>query len=145
MIKRILIFSVLCMMICPFASARSQRDEIPNFEKDSVVILNNELRKLRDDLNSLGKIFSYQSDLIADDATVSLPDATYGFVTVSVNAECGTWVVESDGTCTKVVGTTNTADTDLDTDLCVYDGGTKGIVKNRLGVNGEIVISYNYN
>lgn len=91
------------------------------------------------------KIFSHQEDSLADDGTVSLPDATSGFVLVSCNAECGLWLVQNDGSSSKVVGTANTANTDSDTDLCVYDGGsTQAIAKNRLGATGEIRIIYFY-
>lgn len=91
------------------------------------------------------KRFVYQNDSLADDGTVNLPDAVSGMVTVTCNAEAGQWLVQQDGTCTKVSGTTNTADTDSDTDLCVYDGGTFGIVKNRLGATGRIRIIFEYN
>lgn len=91
------------------------------------------------------RIFTHQSDSIADDDTVNLFDATAGWVDVSCNGEAGRWVVQSDGTVTKVCGTANTAATDSDTDLCVYQSGTQAIVKNRLGAVGEIRIIYFYN
>ena len=85
----------------------------------------------------------YQNDTLADDGTVNLTDATSGIVFVSCNAEAGMWLVEVDGGCTKIAGSTNTADTESDTDLCVYDGGgTTAIVKNMLGVAGEVRIIY---
>jgi hypothetical protein len=89
--------------------------------------------------------WSYQSDSFADDATTALPDATAGWVDVSCNGEAGRWVIESDGTVTKVVGTANTAASDSDTDLCVYQSGTQAIVKNRLGLSGELRAVYFYN
>lgn len=88
--------------------------------------------------------WTYQNDTLADDATVELPDATDGMVFVSCNAESGMWVVNADGTVDKVSGTTNTADTDSDTDLCVYDGGTAGTIKNRLGAVGVTRAFYFY-
>jgi hypothetical protein len=91
------------------------------------------------------KLFSHQADALADDGTVTLPDATSGMVLVSCNAEAGMWLVQTNGTVTKISGSANTADTDSDTDLCVYDGGTGAIVKNRLGAAGEIRIIYYYN
>lgn len=94
---------------------------------------------------SLG-LWSHQEDTLADDGTVNLPDATSGVVFVSCNAEAGMWLVQNDGTVVKISGSTNTAATDSDGDLCVYDGGsTQAIVKNRLGATGEIRIFYFYN
>ncbi len=90
-------------------------------------------------------LFTHQEDSLADDGTVSLPDATSGMVFVSCNAEAGMWLVQADGTVTKIAGSTNTAATDSDTDLCVFDGGTRGTVRNRLGATGEIRIFYYHN
>jgi len=64
---------------------------------------------------------------------------------VSCNGEAGMWLVQNNGTCTKIAGSTNTAASDTDTNLCVYDGGTAAVVKNRLGTTGEIRIVYYYN
>jgi len=89
--------------------------------------------------------YVYQADALADDGTVVLPDATSGMVIVSCNAEAGMWLVQADGTVTKISGSTNTAAADTDANLCVYDGGTGAIVKNRLGATGEIRIVYYYN
>lgn len=91
------------------------------------------------------KFYTYQADALADDGTITLPDATSGFALVSCNAECGLWGIQSDGTVTKISGSTNTAATDSDGDLCIYDGGTGAIVKNRLGATGEIRVFYMYN
>jgi hypothetical protein len=55
------------------------------------------------------------------------------------------WLVQNDGTCTKISGTANTVATDTDTNLCVFDGGTSATVRNRLGTTGEIRIIYFYN
>jgi len=89
--------------------------------------------------------YVYQKDDLADDGTVTLPDATSGMVLVSCNAEAGMWLVQADGTVTKISGSTNTAAADSDGNLCVYDGGTGAIVKNRLNATGEIRIVYYYN
>jgi hypothetical protein len=89
--------------------------------------------------------YVYQKDNLADDGTVTLPDATSGMVLVSCNAEAGMWLVQANGTVTKISGSTNTAAADTDANLCVYDGGTGAIVKNRLGATGEIRIVYYYN
>ena len=91
------------------------------------------------------KIFTYQADDLADDGTVSLPDATSGMVIVSCNAESFYGLVQADGTVALVSNSTNCAATDTDANLCIYDGGTQAIVKNRLGATGEIRIMYFYN
>jgi hypothetical protein len=90
--------------------------------------------------------FTYQADALADDAVVAFPASTSGMVLVSCNAEAGMWLVQTSGAVTKISGSTNTAATDADGNLCVYDGGgaTAG-VKNRLGATGEIRIVYYYN
>lgn len=88
----------------------------------------------------------YRQDIdLADDGTFNLPAGVGGHVWVSCNAESGWWNVQTDGTCSLIVGTTNTAATDSDTDLCVYDGGTYAIVKNRLGATGRIIVHYEFN
>jgi hypothetical protein len=89
--------------------------------------------------------YVYQKDDLADDGTVTLPDATSGMVLVSCNGEAGMWLVQADGTVTKISGSTNTAAADTDANLCVYDSGTGATVKNRLGATGEIRIVYYYN
>lgn len=91
------------------------------------------------------KFWTYQADALDDDGTVHLPSATSGFVLVACNGECGLWSVKADGTCSKVAGSTHTADTDSDGSLCVYDGGTYGVIRNRLGARGEIRAFYAYN
>lgn len=91
------------------------------------------------------KVFTYQADALADDGTVSLPDATDGFVIVSCNAETIFVNVTAAGVCAKVSGSTNTDVADTDAKLDVYDGGTYAIVKNRLGATGAIRIIYLYN
>lgn len=90
-------------------------------------------------------ILPYQNDALADDGIVNLPTTTDGWVHVSCNAEAGYWSIQSDGTVTKIAGTVNTAATDSDTNLCVYQSGTQAIVKNRLGASGKIRIEYHYN
>ena len=88
--------------------------------------------------------FTYQNDSLADDGTVNLPNATSGMVFVSCNAEGGMWLVQNTGAVVKIAGSSNTAATNADGNLCVYDGGTYAIVKNRLGTTGEIRIIYHY-
>lgn len=90
------------------------------------------------------KRFVYQNTALADDGTVNLPDATGGHVTTTCNGETIICNIQTDGVCTKVAGTTNTDDADTDTTLCVYDGGTYAIVKNRLGTIGRIEVVYEF-
>lgn len=99
------------------------------------------------------KFWTYQADDIADEGTVNLPDATSGMIFACITDPddvfadaSGFWMVSHDGACTLVSGTAGTtAATDSDGDLCVYDGGTHGIIKNRMGNIGEIRAFYFYN
>ncbi len=91
------------------------------------------------------RFWTYQADALADDATVSLPDATSGFLLVSCNAECALFGIQTSGAVTKIAGSTNTAATDSDGNLCAADNGTGAIIKNRLGATGEIRAFYVYN
>jgi len=90
------------------------------------------------------KTFKYAVAALADDGTVSLPNASSGIVKVSCNAEGGEWKVNTDGSVVKLSGTTNTDAADTDAKLDVYDGGTYAIVKNRLGATGNCSIVYEY-
>lgn len=99
------------------------------------------------------KQWTHQDDSIADDGTVNLPDATSGMVFVSIadpnnsfSVTSGFWAVSYDGVTSLISGSAGTtADTDSDGDLCVYDGGTYGIIKNRMGDVGELRAFYFYN
>lgn len=96
-------------------------------------------------------LWTHQTATLADDGTVNLPDATDGMVFVSITDpnsaftdESGMWMVTNTGVVSKVSGTTNTDDADTDATLCVYDGGTYGIIKNRLGGVGTLRAFYFY-
>lgn len=93
----------------------------------------------------IGKMYMYQKDDVADDATVSLPDATSGFALISDNAEFGLFLVQNNGTVSMIANSTNVDDANTDGDLCLYDGGTGAVFKNRLGVAGEVRIFYFFN
>lgn len=87
--------------------------------------------------------------LVADDGTFDLPDATFGHGQVSAtdnggNTESMFFVVETSGAVTKISGTTNTAGSDSDGNLCVYDGGTAATVKNRLAAARTVLVTYWY-
>lgn len=90
-------------------------------------------------------LYTYKNDALADDATVNLPDATSGICFVSCNAESFMALVQSDGTVSLIANSANCTAADTDANLCIYDGGTNAIVKNRLGAAGEIRIFYYYN
>jgi hypothetical protein len=91
-------------------------------------------------------------DTLADDGEITLPFNSAqiaGWVRVSVWGEAGgvseggMWVFGGNGgdaVVTKVSGTTNTAATDSDTDLCVYTDGSDIYLKNRLGESVDAII-----
>jgi hypothetical protein len=91
------------------------------------------------------KFWTYQADALADDGSFNLPTATDGILIVSCNAEGGMWVIRADGSVVLVNGSTNTAATDSDGNLSVFDGGTYATVKNCLGATGCIRAMYFYN
>lgn len=98
------------------------------------------------------RFWQMMDDAIADDGTVNLPDATLGMVFACITDPndsfadaSGYWMVAHDGVTTLVSGTAGTtANTDSDGDLCVYDGGTYAILKNRMGNVGKIRAFYFY-
>lgn len=136
--------ALLFLLMGNLCYGKTATESIPNFNEENVPVLNDELRKLRGDINNMGDVFSYQDSVLADDATVNLPDTTSGIVIVSCNGEAGIFNVQVDGTVTLISGSGNVDDADTDTDLCCFDGGTGAVVKNRLGVTGRIVIWYKY-
>ena len=53
--------------------------------------------------------------------------------------------MNADGSVVLIGGSTNTAGTDSDGDLCLYDGGgTQSLVKNRLGAQKDCSIVFFY-
>lgn len=81
---------------------------------------------------------------VADDGTITLATGVYGLLDVWVSGEYMRVYVGSDGAVTSIYGSANTAVTDSDTDLCVYDGGTGAIIKNRLGSTKTVKYIYSY-
>jgi len=81
---------------------------------------------------------------IADDGTIVLPTAVFGMLEVFTDAEYMHVYITVDGTVTSVYASTNTATTDSDTNLCVYDGGTGAVIKNRLGATKTIKYRFLY-
>ena len=110
--------------------------------------IKNKRTELHGDTGTI-KLFVYQEDNIADDSSINLPAATNGMVFVSMTDSSvdvgGMWGIQEDGGCIKISGTTTyTADSSTDNTLCVYDGGTYGIISNRMDVTGDIQIFYYY-
>ncbi len=96
----------------------------------------------------LGAIIPYtRAVTLADDATFNLPDISAGHGIVTAHNSTGGgesmyFAVNVDGAVTKIAGSTNTAATDSDTDLCVFDGGTFATVKNRLGSSRRVTVTF---
>ena len=87
------------------------------------------------------QFFTYEGS-VADDATVSLPDATSGFVLV--NFDEGTDYAIASFTdaavVTLVANSASVVNTDTDTKYCIFDGGTSVSVRNRIGAAKNIKI-----
>jgi hypothetical protein len=96
-------------------------------------------------------LWPWHNDTVADDGVISLPNATSGLLLVTISdplasftTEGGLWMVDAAGAVTRISGSTNTDDADTDNTLCVYDGGTYGIIKNRMGGVGKLRAIYVY-
>lgn len=87
---------------------------------------------------------------LADDGTITLPSAKTGMVWVVADSagivdEYMCVVISSDGSVILTPNvSTNIDDADTDTKLCVYDGGTSAVIKNRLGSRRTIKVIYIY-
>lgn len=82
---------------------------------------------------------------MADDATITLPDAQAAVVKVLGNGEHGVATVTAAGAVTLLdtgSASSNFATADTDANLCLYDGGTAAVVKNRLGDTYRVHIWY---
>lgn len=75
----------------------------------------------------------YQNDTLADDASVDLPDAVDGFGFFQCGIESALFTVAADGSCLITAGSTNAVATDTDVKACIFDNGTNGRFRNRLG------------
>lgn len=89
--------------------------------------------------------FSAEAAQLADDGIINLPNNASGIVTVTSSTEIGIWKTNADGSVILLHGSTNTAATDSDNNLCVFDGGLFAVVKNRLGGVERIMINHIYN
>jgi len=83
---------------------------------------------------------------LADDAEFALPDATAGWIhgIVEDGEEDFYAIWTSAAAVILRSNSTNVANTDLDTNLCIYPSGTQVFVKNRLGAAKKIVFEYHY-
>jgi len=89
--------------------------------------------------------YRYQKS-IADDGTITFPTGVAGMGQVMAG-DGEEWMqvhFTSAGVTTKVTGTGNTAASDSDGNLCVYDGGAGIIIKNRLAATKVIRLIFYY-
>jgi hypothetical protein len=93
-------------------------------------------------INSLKTIES--SEAVADDGTITLPTGVAGWLQVWEDVEWLHCHITSAGVVTSINGSTNSAATDSDGKLCVYDGGAGAIIKNRLGAQKTIRYFFKY-
>lgn len=79
-------------------------------------------------------VFYTNKATLADDASFDLTPQGPGFLLVAAeNDEAALFAYELSGAIIKIAGTTNTAATDSDTDLCAFLNSAKVRVRNRLG------------
>src|SRR5574343_2795 len=83
-----------------------------------------------------------RSGSLADDATVTLPTITTGgMVKVWTASQYAEYFLKSDGSVEYIRLSLSADDADTDTiTICVYDGGTNSILKNRSG--GTLTFGY---
>ena len=83
---------------------------------------------------------------VADDASFTLPDASTGFGTFIIGDAQEHAVISwtSAGAVTILDSTANVVTTDTDANLCFIDGGTQVSIKNRLGLELEVMFDYHY-
>lgn len=83
---------------------------------------------------------------LADDAEFSLPDATagYGHAIVGDGEEDVYFIWTSAAAVILRSNSANVANTDSDTDFCVYPSGTQIFIKNRLGASKKILFDYHF-
>lgn len=84
---------------------------------------------------------------LADDATIALPAPSsdhVGRLEICTETEGGLVAIQTDGTCTKISGSSNLEVTDSDTDLCVFKSGSTPTIRNRLGGPNWISATYTW-
>lgn len=78
---------------------------------------------------------------VLDDGTISLPATPNGgLLKVWTEAEYMEVHIRADGSIEYIRKTANCDTSDTDAKLCVYDGGSNAIIKNRLG--STKIVSY---
>jgi hypothetical protein len=73
------------------------------------------------------------SETLADEATIVLPSSKQGIIFVFGDDEYMQCHIQIDGTVSLMQGSSNTAITDLDGNLCLYKNGDTATIKNRRG------------
>ena len=84
---------------------------------------------------------------LADDATIALPapaSGKVGILDIAEITEWGKYSVQSDGTITKLDGSTNAVATDTDAKLAVFSSTGTPTLRNRLGSTKPFVGRYVY-
>ncbi len=87
-----------------------------------------------------------ETKILADDSEVIMPVgiAGWGDVMIGDSQESTNFTFTSAGVVTLIDETVNVVNTDTDTNLCVYDGGTRIKIKNRLGSSLTVAINIHY-
>lgn len=86
------------------------------------------------------------SETVADDGTIALPTGVSGWGEVQIgdDQEYAYFSVKVDGTVLLRMNSANVVNTDSDGNLCIYDGGTGAVIKNRLGSSLTVRYTFNY-
>lgn len=92
--------------------------------------------------NSL--ITKKSSETVLDDGTITLPTGVSGFLDVWEDTEYARCKIGTDGSVALIYNSANVTNADSDTYLCIYDGGSGAIIKNRLGSSKTIRYVYVY-
>jgi hypothetical protein len=90
--------------------------------------------------------FSYEA-VLADDETYSLPAMSsggWGEVLLGNGTEFAIFTCTSAAAVTLRLNSTNVAASDSDGNLCIYDGGTQVVIKNRLGSSQTLLVKFHY-
>lgn len=115
-----------------------------NAALDESCVSNTDFDTTIEDIEDIDNTYdlTYQSDKrytrqisqsVADDGTITLTTSKTGILRVFTDSEYAECFIKADGTVTLLYNSANVANTDSDTNLCIYDGGTGAVIKNRLG------------
>ena len=94
------------------------------------------------------KVVVYTEDDFDDLDTINLPDAVTGFgiavlkYSGTSSTHGGIFAVNSAGVTGIAVGSSTFVTTNSDTYFCVYDGGTRGIIKNQIANNCHLHVIF---